>query len=178
MTQRVIGYIKKLLEPKQAPPPDIDALAGQLLRTLPRCTARVVVASPNYGDQRYRADIVADTVSLLSWAEHHAQAVLGSMDEIQAAREALPVWLRDADLSNPAVSYVASPFVALLRPYAKGFISRSIAQALCSECRRFVRDVSFNTFNERNGDGWSWWIAEWHCSSGHLLYREDHGICI
>ena len=41
-----------------------------------------------------------------------------------------------------------------------------------------VRDVSFNTFNERNGDGGSWWIAEWHCASGHLLYREDHGIRI
>lgn len=172
----MFGYIRKLIEPKEAVPADIEELAARLLHSLPRCTSRVVVASPGYGDPRYRADIVADTASLLPWAEHQVRAVLGSVDEVQAAREALPLWLRGADLSNAAVSRVAGPFVALLRPYAKDFISKSIAQALCRECRRFVGEVSFNSFNERNGDGWSWWIAEWHCASGHLLYREDHGL--
>ena len=174
----MFGYIRKLIEPKEAPPADVDQLAEQLLHMLPPCTARVVVASPNYGDRRYRADIVADTASLLPWAEHHAQVALDPVEEVQAARQAFPLWLRGADLAKPDPSYVAAPFVALLRPYAKGFISRSIAQVLCSECRRFVPEVSFNTFNERNGDGWSWWIAEWRCAADHLLYREDHGIRI
>lgn len=172
----MFGFIKKLAEPKEAPPVEIEQLAEQLLQTLPRCTARLVVASPNYGDKRYRADVVADAASLMPWAEHHAQTVLHSVDEMQAACEAFPLWLCGANLSDPAPSYVAAPFAALLRPYAKDFVSRSMAQVLCRECRQFVSAISFNTFNERNGDGWSWWIAEWRCASGHLLYREDHGI--
>lgn len=175
----MLGYVKKLIVPKEAPPPiEIEQLTEQLLRTLPQCTARVVIASPHYGDKRYRADVVADAASLVAWAEHQAQTVLRPVNEMQAAREAFPVWLRRANLSNRAPTYVAAPFVALLRPYAKDFISTSIAEVLCSECRRWVPDVSFNTFNEKNGDGWSWWIAEWRCASGHLLYREDHGVRI
>lgn len=172
----MFGYVRKLAEPRQAPPEDSETLAAQLQATLPPCTARVAIASPSYGDPRYRADVVADTTSLLAWAEQYALTALDAIEEIQAARTVLPAWLSAADLSNPAVSYVCGPFIALLSPYAKGFIGKSIAQVLCGECRRLVREVAFNNFNQRNGDGWSWWIAEWRCAAGHLLYREDHGI--
>jgi hypothetical protein len=160
------------------PPFFFENAVGKYLLTLSPCTAKVVVASPNYGDQHYRCEVIADAARLTPWAEHHAEAVWSLDNDEQAARKALPFWLRGANV-DVAPSYIPPLFVAVLRPYALDLINEGIAQVLCQECRRIVRDIAMKKLNESYaGSLWAQWTDEWHCPSGHLLYREDHDIHI
>lgn len=172
----MIGFIKKLFGREEPPSFDIEKVVGRYLLNLPPCSAKIVVASPKYGDQHYRCELIVDADGLLPWAEHHAQAVWSSDQEEQAARQALPVWLRGANLSDPALTYVPTYFVEVLRPYALNFINEGISEVFCPVCRQVVEDIVMKKLNERREGTWSWWTDEWYCPKGHLLYREDHEL--
>jgi ssDNA-binding Zn-finger/Zn-ribbon topoisomerase 1 len=171
----MIGFIKKLLG-REGPTFDIEKAVGRYLLTLPPCTAKVVIVSPKYGDKHYRCELIVDTDGLVPWAEHHAQSVWSSNKEEQAARKALPIWLRSANLNDPAPTYVSPHFVEVLQPYALDFINEGIVDVICPDCRRVVGDIVMKKLNERREDTWLWWTDEWYCPNDHLLYREDHEL--
>jgi hypothetical protein len=174
----MIGFIKKLLGREDPLPFDIEKAVGQLLLSLPRCSSKLVVASPNYGDEHYKCDVVVDANSLMPWAEHHAEAVWSSDNEAQAARRALPVWLRGANVIDLKPTFVPPAVVVVLRPYVSTFFEEGIAEAFCHDCRSSFRDVFKKRFNERLDGPWSFWTDEWHCPAGHLLYLQDHELHI
>ena len=155
------------------PEVDLEKLGAELLDKLPRCTARVVITGPSYGDKHFMGDVVADSRRLFSWARRHG--VIYSIDEKQAAREVLPAWLKGADRSNITPSHVTAPFRAILRDYAEDFVKKKIAKVFCNECRAFISDVTVDRINPRNDGVFDWHTVMWHCPAGHLLHREDLG---
>ncbi|MBV5342035.1 MAG: hypothetical protein J0665_21155 [Deltaproteobacteria bacterium] len=172
----MLGFIKNLLGPKKPPPFDMEKAVGNYLLNLPKCTSKVVVTSPKYGDKCYQCEVLVDVNGLLPWAKHHAQAVWSGDKVEQAARIAIPLWLQDSNCNNPEPSYVPPYFVAVLRPYTLDFVNKGIAEIVCPDCNRIVDNVQMKKLNEKRSGGWSNWTDEWHCPAGHLLYREDHEL--
>ena len=170
------SLIKRLLGIKDQLPFDIEKAVGQMLLKMPRCSAALVVAGPGYSDVNYNGDVIVDAAGLLPWAEHHADALWSSNNYEQAARKALPVWLRGADLSNMQPTLLSQPFIDVLRPYVLDFFNKGIAAVHCRECQRSYREVRMNKFNEKKTGSWSYWTDEWRCEHGHLLYHEDHEL--
>jgi len=157
-------------------PFDVAKAVNAYLRALPPCTSRVVVVGPSYGDRHYRCHVVAGASSLLMWAERHVQGVGGGDPRRQAAREALPLWLRSADTDKQKVSYVPPFFVDEMRDYAMDFVQKRIARVICCECRQYVSDVTMKHIDRPPEGIYTCWTSEWYCPAGHLLYREDHAI--
>lgn len=150
---------------------DIETAVNKYLLSLPRCTAKVVIASPQYGDKRYSCEIIINTDALVPWAEHHAQAVYSSDQDEQVARLALPVWLKKANIADTSSTYIFPHLIEVLRPYALDFITMGITEVVCPSCRQVVEDI------EMKKDYIHFmrpWTEEWYCPKGHLLYRQDH----
>lgn len=172
----MLGFLKKLIGPSKPPPFDLEKAVGNYLLNLQKCSSKVVVISPKYGDRNYKCDVIVDADGLLPWAKHHAEAVWSGNQEEQAARLALPLWLQGADPKNQAPSYVPPYFISVLRPYTLDFINKGIAEIACPECNGIVADVKMKKLNEKREGTWSFWTDEWYCPKGHLLYREDHEL--
>ena len=168
-----ISFMDSLLASPPRPEVDLEKLGAELLDKLPRCTARVVITGPSYGDKHFMGDVVADSRRLLPWAWRHG--VIYSDDQKQAARQVLPAWLKGADRSNITPSHVTAPFRAILRDYAETFVKKRIAKVFCNECRAFISDVTVDRINPRNDGVFDWHTVMWHCPAGHLLHREDLG---
>lgn len=169
------GFIKRILGTKVAPPFDIEKAVGQYLLELPRCPAKVIIAGPCYKDPHYLGEVIVDAAGLLPWTEHHASAVSG-FGKTEAARQALPIWLRGADGNDPGPAALPPLFVEVLRPYALDFINKEIAEVICPECHTIVTEIERLKFDEGRIVDWSWWTEEWRCSQGHLLYRAEQEI--
>jgi hypothetical protein len=167
---------KRLFRRKDLPSPDFGKDIERCLLNLPPCTAKVVVMSPKYDDQYYQCEVIADTVRLAAWAEHHASSCSSIQQEDQAARLALPLWLKGADLRDMTPAHVAPHVVGVLRPYLMDLVSQEIAVVVCPVCQQIVEDLSMKRLNERSARPWAWWTSEWSCECGHLLYREDHEV--
>ena len=166
-----------LFHRNDAPPFDIEKCVGKYLLEMPRCPVSVAVAGARYGNKHYSGEIRVNALGLLPWAEHHATAVCSLPGEIQAARLALPLWLRGADPKDSSTAYPLSPFISVLEPYTEDFIEMGIAEVTCFECGGAVCDVTRNMLNERSaGEAWRWWTDDWRCERGHLIYREDHQL--
>lgn len=171
----MLSILNKFLHRNDPPPFDTEKAVGKYLLEMPRCTARVVVASPRYDDKHYYGEIIVDAEGLLPWSEHHATAAWSSRRDEQAARQALPIWLRGADRSDRTPTYPPEPFIAVLEPYTLDFIQKGIAEIICLECGGIPCDVTRNKSNERSaGRSWHWWTDDWRCEQGHLIYHEDH----
>lgn len=167
---------KNILRRKPVPVFDIEKAIGNYLIQLPRCSSSIVVVSPRYGEQHYRCEVVLDVALIIDWAEHHASAVWSSNRDEQAARLAIPFWLRGFDDSNARPSDIPKAFSDVLRPYVLDFVREDIAAITCLDCGCLVNDIVMTRKNERRAHTGSWWTDEWHCSNGHLLYREDHEL--
>lgn len=171
----MFSIVKNLFHRNAPPPFDYEKAVGKYLLEMPRCTARVVVASPRYDNTHYFGEIIVDAEGMLPWAEHHATAVWSSCHNEHAARLALPIWLRGADKADRTPTYPPEPFIAVMGPYTLDFIQKGIAEAICLECGGIPCDLSRARSNERNaGRSWCWWTDDWRCEHGHLIYHEDH----
>ena len=170
----MVGFFKKLFGCEETLPFDIEKAVGKYLLVLPRCTAKVAVASTKYGDQHYRCDLFVYVNGLLPWAEHHAKAARGGNHEVQAARLALPLWLCGANLSDSMPSYVPPYFGVVLKRCITDFVKQGMCEIVCPDCRQVVQEIDMKKLNEnRSGTNNFSWTDEWYCSEGHLLYRED-----
>jgi len=144
----------------------------ELLRALPQCTAKILIAGPSYGDKPYTGDVIADTVALLLWAEEHAARQSYRDDDSEAARRVLPDWLKNADLTMQSPTLVIPPFHDLLSNYAHVMVARKIAQVFCPDCRGLV-EVPMAA--DMGGIGITKATIRasliWHCPAGHVLRR-------
>lgn len=103
-----------ILRRNDPPPFDYEKAVGKYLLELPRCSRKIVVASPKYDSEHYFGEVLVDAVGLIPWAEHHSTACWSSWKEDQAARLALPVWIRGADPSDELPTYLLEPFMRVL----------------------------------------------------------------
>lgn len=168
----------KLFNRNKKPEFDIEKAVGEYLLKLPRCGEYVVIVTPKYGETHYTCEIVVAAEDLLPWAEHHADAVWSSNQEEQAARKALPIWLRGAASTENSTSYVPHFMYEVLRPYVLNFVNEDSAQIYCLECQSIVTDISMEKINEKQAGDWSWWTDIWTCPKGHRLYYEEHELHI
>lgn len=148
------------------------------LASLERASRLLKIVSPSYGDTRYACEVRADTKKLLAWAEDHARSMLTITDSNgeQAAREALPIWLKSADLSNIVPQKIDRYMQAVLEPYAIDLIEQGIARVHCPECLKSYEKVERNSEEtEKEGCLYSW-KSTWFCPEGHLLYAGESQI--
>lgn len=172
----MMHWIRRLMRGQQPPAFDLEQAVGRYLLELPRCPAQIVVASPRYDSAHYRGEVLADALALHPWAEHHARTVWSSRPEQQAARRALPIWLRGADPRDPGPIHLPAPFVAVLEPYARDFLGSGVARAVCGECGLVSTSLDMRRIDERGAAYWSWWTAEWWAECGHLIHRQAHEL--
>jgi hypothetical protein len=154
---------------------DFEKAVGRYLMELERCPAKVVIASPNY-DQHYRCEIIADASGLLEWAEKHFKGCWSSDKDEQAARIALPIWLRGADPGNLTPANVPYYFYKVIDHYVQAIVNLGITEVFCPDCQSIVEAIDMKKLNERQQVNWHWWTDEWYCKKGHLLYSEDQEL--
>jgi tetratricopeptide (TPR) repeat protein len=154
---------------------DSGAMIDYYLSKSNRCSMKVVIASPRYGGTDYTCEITVDTRDLLPWAKSHASGVWSSNKEAQAATEAFPVWLQEADLLVAEPSYIPHLIYEDLRPWIGNIIRDVPVKIFCFECQCFVdvdsiqkeqKDVS------RSAGGWVRGTTIWTCPNGHQLYYD------
>jgi len=171
-----MSFFRNLFGKKRDPELDLEKTVGEYLLNLPRCSKDVVIISPKYGETHYTCEIIVEAIDLLPWAEHHAEATWSSNQEEQAAKKALPLWLRGADSNNNTTSYVPHFMYEVLRPYVLNFVNDGATRIYCLECDSFVADVNMEKLDEKRTGGWSWWTDVWKCPQGHQLYYEEHEL--
>lgn len=173
-----MSLISKFFKRKATPPFDLEKAVSSYLLKLPRCSKKVVIMSPKYGQADYSCEIVMAAEDLMPWSEHHADAVWSLSQEVQIARKALPLWLREANLKDDSASYVHHFIYEVLRPYVSDFISDGTASIYCTECQSFVADVKMEKLNYKKAADWSWWTDVWTCPKGHQLYYQEQELHI
>ncbi len=172
-----MGFFNNLFKSKREPELDLEKVVGEYLLKLPRCTKDVVIVSPKYGETHYSCEILVEAKNLLPWAENHAESTFSSIPEEEAAKKALPLWLRGAESNDLSKSYVPNFMYEVFRPYVSTFVSDGTAKIYCPECNSIV-DVTMEKLNQKRTGGWSWWTDVWKCSQGHQLYYEEHEMHI
>jgi hypothetical protein len=170
MLSKFFNYFRRA---KQPPPFDIEKALGHYLLTLPRCTSRVAVVSRRYLDKRYNYELTVDTSNLTAWAEKQAKGSWSSDEPTQAARLALPLWLRLADLSDNAVTLAPKEFFDIWHGYQSEFHEMPNSQVYCYDCGTVVNEITKSSTQLPPRDIFDVWKYEWRCSSGHLLYQEE-----
>lgn len=173
-----MSFISRLFTKKIEPQFDLEKAVGEYLLKLPRCSNNVIIVSPKYGETHYACDIIVSAEDLVLWAEHHAEAVWSSNQEEQAARKALPLWLRGAKIEDNSASYVPHFMYEVLRPYVLNFVNEGTAKIYCPQCKSFVYNVKMEKLHEKSSGDWSWWTDVWTCPKGHQLYYEEHELHI
>ena len=173
-----MGFIKKCFKREPVPPFDLKKAVGKYLLDLPRCSKNVVIVSPDYGETHYTCEIVVAAEDLLPWAERHADSAWCSDQEEQAARKALPLWLRGAKTEDASLSYVPYFMYKVILPYVLNFVNDGITNIYCSECQSLVNDIKMETLNEKTMVDWSWWTDTWICPEEHQLYYEEHELYV
>jgi len=174
----MVGFFGKLFgrDPSSSETP--EQTVRRLLTTLPKCSKFVVGASPKYGNEQYRCEVLISAIDLLPWAQRNAESRFSSDPEDQAANEALPIWLRSANASDVGPTYVPVPFVNVMSSFIADFVEKGIAQIQCPDCSKGYQKISTEKRNVVKGGTTSTWTDEWFCPNGHLLYRADQRIHI
>jgi len=173
-----MNFISKLFGKKPEPELDLEKAVGKYLLNLPRCHKNIVIVSPEYDKTHHTCEIIMSAETLLPWAEQHADAVWSTDQEVQAARNALPIWLRGFDTSTNTTSYVPHFIYKVLEPYILKFVNDGTAKIFCLECQSYITDVHMDKLDEKNIGGYSQWKDVWKCPQGHMLYQEEHEMHI
>ncbi len=173
MIKRIAKIFKR---DKQPPPFDIEKAIGNYLLTLPRCSSKVLVISHRYQDKRYNYELTVEAHSLATWAERHAKGAWSSIDAEQAARLALPLWLRLADLSDDAETLMPIEFFNICNKYHSTFIEMPRTQITCNDCGAVIEEVIKTETQLPKSEIFDMNKFEWHCPQGHLLYQDEVGL--
>lgn len=167
-TQRALNY--------ESSESQIEQKVGHYLLNLPRCSSTVIVAGPAYPGSSYNCEVSIRANDLLPWAEHHAGAVFSMSNDLQAARLALPIWLRCADRSVGSATQAPLFMHKVLEPYVIDFYYNGITTIYCFECRAVVPEIHIETRDEKREGKWIWWTMVCSCPMGHQLYYKDHNL--
>lgn len=170
------NVIKALLLKLPLPGSRLERAVATMLKALPRCSQSVVIAGPAYGDAHYHGDVIAATTKLLRWVEAEAGESWHSSLYEEAARKALPMWLRNADLTEPSPTLLNNSLIEVLKPTTAHFIKIGVASVYCMVCSALYSDIRMNRVNERSAGPYSYWTDDWRCPHDHILYSKDHEV--
>ena len=170
-------FIKNFFSIK-APEFDIEKAVGQYLIELPRCSGNVKIISQKTNAPCYNCDVIARADKLLSLAEEGEKAVWTSHNEEQAARVALPIWLRGADLSDQSVTDLPFWMCAIASNYSPTLIEEGHADVFCFSCNAYVANIHFINTDRMESGPWMSWKFKWICPQGHELHNMRHDIKI
>ena len=169
-------FSKLFRRTKISVPFDMEKAVGHYLRTLPRCTNRVLVVSRRYLDKRYNYELTVDAASLAEWAKMYERSSWCSNDAKVAAELALVLWLRAADLSDNSVTLAPKDFFDVWHKHYSTFQKFPSAQTYCHECRQVIEGVSTKNTELPPREIFNCWRTELFCQNGHLLYQDEFGI--
>lgn len=155
----------------------IEKDIGHILMTSESCTGRLLIISPKYGDARYKCDITADVKLLKPWAVNHAKNVWGGDN---AARQALPFWLANADINSDITSDIPNRFLSILGPYSLDLLQKNMAELRCQDCNQVYKGSDIHTDTQNNGhDGAkSFYTTRWKCPQNHELYVDKGWVIV
>lgn len=143
----------------------------RMYRSLPPASAVLLVAGPGFGEDDYVGDVLVDSHALRPWAQEQAEGSYVSDPELQAALEALPIWLRSANQRDETPTKVHPAIAQNLRAYIPDFFKMGIAKIHCPQCNGLVADMVQEKHNENSSPVRIDVTHEWYCLKGHLLRR-------
>jgi len=165
------GIFQRLFGGSQKAPESPEQAVLRIHATLPKCTSRLLVAGPAYGDAEYLENLFVRSSGLLPWSVSHAEGTYISDPERQAAVEVLPIWLRSADYTDDVPTKLTESIAANLRPYILDFMTQGLVEIHCRKCNKIYQNVERHSARVDEGPTHSDSTNEWYCGSGHLLYR-------
>lgn len=166
-------FLERLFPGVRSAAPAGHALAGmQEPAGWPRCSREVIVACPEYGDERYRCEIRMATPLLYQWAEQRPGPTRPGAGSSGDAREGLAEWLARADLRDARPSRIPPALYAVLRDAIPDWVRNGQARTYCYRCAGWIHGVSEGE-SDRGRDGvWHVWTDCWTCPQGHRLFEE------
>jgi len=171
------NLFSKLFRRTKAPVPfDMEKAVGHFLRTLPRCTNRVLAVSRRYLDKRYNYELTVDAANLAEWAKKYEGSSWYSDDAKVTAQLAIVLWLRAADLTDNSVTLPPKEFFDFWSEHHLTFQKMPGAQTHCHECRQVIDDISTKITELPPREIFNCWRTELDCQNGHLLHQDDFGI--
>lgn len=168
-----MGIFNKLFSKNKEPEFNLEEAVGEYLLKLPQCSKDVLIISPSYAETHFTCEISVEAEDLLPWAEHHADAVQSFNPEEQAARIALPLWLRASNVSDNSVSHIPYYMQMVVEPYVQNFIQDGTVKFFCFECQSFISDIKMEKLDESRVVNNSYWTDFWTCPNGHILYQKE-----
>ena len=171
--QAVMRFLERLFPGFRSAEPVRHALAGkQEPAGWPRCSREVVVACPEYGDERYRCEIRMATPLLYQWVEQRLGSMGPDRDSSGDTWVWLAAWLARADLLDERPSRIAPAMYAVLCDSIPDWVRNGQARIYCYRCAGWIPGVNEEE-SDRGRDGvWHVWTDRWSCPGGHCLYQE------
>lgn len=149
-------------------------LVDEYISVLPQCSESVAIASPRYGDKHFTCEVIIPSDDLFVWAENHSQSVHSDCLKTQLARQALPAWLRNSNISDQRLSYLPGSMSNVVRDYVPQFVTGGNSSIFCHECNSLISNITMDNNNGSLKPGWNQWTDRWSCDQGHQLYHEYH----
>ncbi len=142
-----------------------------------RCSRWMLLRGPYYGDRGYLCSILVDASKMFDWLEHHAGACGTTVVKEEAAKNFLPDWVKNADLSDDTVTILDPHMRNVIKEYDLDFINKGWSKIWCPTCSAFSTSFVDNEHNrQKTGRMSSSWTSEWLCDHGHILQHNDQHI--
>lgn len=169
--------------------------ATKYFADLPKCTGKVLVASPIYEDIFFkrlnpscddfeyiglRAEIFVNTKDFAEFLLLRKNAGYQN-DEMSIWIGSFIDWLNDADpldLSTTFVPEMLRPIV--LEHDVERIVKKCPLELYCLECFQIHSSLNIDGRAKGLHPGWNLWTESWFCGSGHLVFKhpqEMHVIC-
>ena len=147
------------------------------MRELPRCSNKIIVASPIYNiNKKYYCDVIIESEHLLTWACKHKESTRTFNIYEQAAINMLPKWIENRDLNNHSPVTVTNTISELLTTYISNFRKMNIVTYYCYECDDYTDNIEVIENSSQNGTSHIFNYSEkWICSKGHHLHSFEGG---
>ena len=69
-------------------------------------------------------------------------------------------------------------FIDFVTLYKENFIQTGVASIVCNDCGPLTQAPSMQFLPLSSPTDLATCRSLWHCPNGHLIYQEDHDICI
>lgn len=164
---------------KKAPDPEhFEEVIGKTLLNLRICTAKVVVANPEYGDTLYASKIIVSANDILQWVERNIELLSSQSERQRVIVRALRLWLRGANESTEHSTALPAFARGLVKPNVSYFVKNGQAELHCPICDSYWREVSAEDLTEHPCLDRVLCTEIWRCPAGHELYRSEKEINI
>jgi len=137
-----------------------------------KCSRWILINGPVYADEGFVGSVIVEVTKMVDWMAKHADRVFSSDTAEQQAREYLPEWFRNADLSDESVTLLDKHQREVLQGDCLRFLWSDWAKVWCPTCKTLHSRI------KEHDDGWvktgriTLHFDDWHCPEGHLINGE------